>query len=134
MKQIISSFTNPQRENKIGRSFRNKGSNLRSTSNLDQNRIQVKVMHNNELKKFSQQYGSISLEDLKYKILCSFKYIQDDDISSSQSSYVSNSNMSSACGHPEPLGGNLYADKRQEQARHSMPFGTSLLEELDGGF
>lgn len=53
MKQIISSFTNPQRENKIGRSFRNKGSNLRSTSNLDQNRIQVKVMHNNELKKFS---------------------------------------------------------------------------------
>lgn len=35
-------------------------------------------MHNDELKKFSQPINQLSLDDLKYKILLGFNYIEKD--------------------------------------------------------
>ena len=40
-------------------------------------------MHNDELKKFSQNHNQLSLSDLKYKILMGFNYVEGDDCNTS---------------------------------------------------
>jgi hypothetical protein len=47
---------------------------------IDPNRQQIKIMHNDELKKFSQPNNRLCLEDLKYKILLGFNYIESDGL------------------------------------------------------
>ena len=42
----------------------------------DPSRVQIKVMHNDDLKKFSQPLENLNLDDLKYKILVGFNYVE----------------------------------------------------------
>ena len=66
-------------ELKKGKTFRGRTESL-GTSIIDPHRAHIKIMHNDELKKFSQSNNQISLESLKYKILLGFNYIESDGL------------------------------------------------------
>jgi hypothetical protein len=60
---------------KQAKSYRQRTESVGS-SYLDPSRVQIKIMHNDDLKKFSQPLDTLSLDDLKYKILVGFNYVE----------------------------------------------------------
>lgn len=57
------------------KSYRGRTDSIGS-SHLDPNRIQIKIQHEDELKKFSLPLNQLSLDDLKYKMLVGFNYVE----------------------------------------------------------